>query len=494
MSVPRYKCQTQQLFLLAAKDDLDLHNDEEAPGIEDEEVDHLGHCISFNGVAADPSKIACMVGWPTPTNIEGLRGFLGLTSYYHHFVRDYGKIAAPLTILLRKDQFGWSEDAEKAFDHLKKAMTTTPILALHNVSIPFVLEFDISCKGIRAILIQEVRPIAFFSKELLGYTLALSTYEMTAYPGHIQVETVFISNINEFLSYWGMITRHANVAADALSLQDHESHIHSLSTPRRALWQDIRTKATANEKLCKILAHVADDHTTIQGYSSHNVIGMTPFEAVYGCSPPNIATYFLGSTSLDLVDHDLRDRDALLKDLKDNIAKARNRMKLQHDQHHFERSFEVGDMVFLKLQQYSQVSLFKRSNQKLVAHFFGPYKVVKCLGPIAYRLELPQNTRLHLVFHVSLLKKYVGPNVVVNRTIPAVLDTGVISPLPRSILDYCWTRQDHKMLEKLMVQWDCLPFKDASWVERSQFKLQIPTFNLAGQGCFSRGGLRYIPM
>ena len=107
-----------------------------------------------------------MVNCPQPRNITGLRGFLGLTGYYRRFVKGYGEIAASLTKLLQKNSFLWNEEATIAFNKLKIARTTIPVLALPGWNLPFILETDASRIGLGAVLSHNGHPITFFGQKL----------------------------------------------------------------------------------------------------------------------------------------------------------------------------------------------------------------------------------------------------------------------------------------------------------------------------------------
>jgi hypothetical protein len=118
----------------------------------------LGHLVGKAGVRVDPKKIEAMHDWPHSKTLKSLCGFLGLTSYYCKFVKNYGKIVAPLTALLKKNSFTWTLVVSQAFQTLKATMCTTPVLALPDFTKTFILECDASTKGIGIVLMQEGWP------------------------------------------------------------------------------------------------------------------------------------------------------------------------------------------------------------------------------------------------------------------------------------------------------------------------------------------------
>ncbi|XP_031479936.1 uncharacterized protein LOC116250453 [Nymphaea colorata] len=140
-------------------------------------IGYLGHIVSHEGVRADPEKLQAMEHWPLPKDPRGMRGFLGLTGYYRRFIKGYGLIASPLTHMLKKGEFTWTEKAREAFVKLKAAMMSAPVLALPDFSKDFVIETDASDVGVGAVLSQEGHPIAFMSKALTVRAKPFSTYE-----------------------------------------------------------------------------------------------------------------------------------------------------------------------------------------------------------------------------------------------------------------------------------------------------------------------------
>lgn len=147
------------------------------------EVHYLGHVISDKGVSTDPSKVEVVANWQPPTTISDLRSFFGFASYYRRFVEGFAKLAAPLHRLVaelggtkskKRPEHAvaekWSDECHRSFEALKTKLTTAPVLAYADFSLPFILEVDTSQGGPGAVLSQEqggkVRLIAYASRGL----------------------------------------------------------------------------------------------------------------------------------------------------------------------------------------------------------------------------------------------------------------------------------------------------------------------------------------
>jgi hypothetical protein len=134
-------------------------------------VSFLGHVVSGGKIGVDYEKIRHVVEWAVPRTLKEVRGFVGLCSYYRRFVKDFGRIAAPLNELSKKNQvFKWTEKCQEAFDTLKELLTTAPLLAMPNQDDKFILDCDASQCAIGGVLSQiqdgEEHPIAYASRKL----------------------------------------------------------------------------------------------------------------------------------------------------------------------------------------------------------------------------------------------------------------------------------------------------------------------------------------
>ncbi|KAD2804703.1 hypothetical protein E3N88_38080 [Mikania micrantha] len=141
------------------------------------QVPFLGHIITSEGVKVDQDKISAIESWPVPTNVKAVRGILGLTGYYRSFVRHYGILGRPLTALTKKDGFNWTSEVMSAFQQLKQALMSAPVLRLPDFQSPFMIECDASSSGVGAIFIQQEHPVAYFSKAFSPLTRFKSAYD-----------------------------------------------------------------------------------------------------------------------------------------------------------------------------------------------------------------------------------------------------------------------------------------------------------------------------
>ncbi len=178
-----------------------------------EEVEFLGHVVSSAGVHVDPKKTAAIQSWPVPKDVHEVRMFLGLTGYYRKFVDKYAEICAPLTELLKKSTgFRWGTIEQAAFDKLKHALSSPPVLAYPNFSLPFTLYTDSSEFAYGATLLQDqgkgLQPICYFSHKL-------SAAERNYGVGELEILAI-VRSLKEFRTYlegseFSILTDHHNL-------------------------------------------------------------------------------------------------------------------------------------------------------------------------------------------------------------------------------------------------------------------------------------------
>lgn len=131
------------------------------------EVEFLGHVVGHEGVKVDPTKVKAVQDWPALACVKDVQSFLGLVNYYRKFIPSYALIALPLSEMIKKDvPFRWGPSQRAAFDFLKQALISAPVLAIFDPDKPIAVHTDASDYAVGAVLMQEERPVAYESRKL----------------------------------------------------------------------------------------------------------------------------------------------------------------------------------------------------------------------------------------------------------------------------------------------------------------------------------------
>ncbi|XP_059064982.1 uncharacterized protein LOC131857013 [Cryptomeria japonica] len=156
-----------------------------------------------------------------------------------------------------------------------------------------------------------------------------------------------------------------------------------------------------------------------------------------------------------------------MRALHENIQKVQNQQKQYVDQRRVEQSFEIGDMVFMMLQPYRQSSLRKKGSKKLKPCYYGPFRIIRRFNEVAYELDLPADSKVNNVFHVSLLKKALGQQIAPSSDLPPPDDEGKLILVPEVVIE---TKERHlrRILPKSMIESSKAPDETGtSWISKA---------------------------
>ena len=143
------------------------------------EVKFLGHVVLASGVSLDTEKVEAVMSWERPKSVFEIRSFLGLAGYYKRFIEDFSLLVAPITRLTRKEvKFEWIDLCEKAFQELKRRLTSALILIVPERGMRYTMYCDASKDELGCVLMQSGRVVGYGSRQLKNHEQSYPTHDM----------------------------------------------------------------------------------------------------------------------------------------------------------------------------------------------------------------------------------------------------------------------------------------------------------------------------
>uniref|UniRef100_A0A8R7VAA2 Integrase catalytic domain-containing protein n=1 Tax=Triticum urartu TaxID=4572 RepID=A0A8R7VAA2_TRIUA len=207
--------------------------------------------------------------------------------------------------------------------------------------------------------------------------------------------------------------------------------------------------------------------------SYHASLRCSPFKALYGVEANMGSMGAWQHTPPIMRDGEEWDWAMHTDNLRAQLERAQKRFKKYADINRTERSFQIGEQVLLKLQPHVQKSLASRPCAKLAYKFFGPFKILDKIGNLAYRLDLPQDSRIHPIFHISQLKPLTPNYSPVFSELPSTGDLTTVDTTPVAILDRRMMKRGNASVVQLHVQWD-KPATATTWEDYDVLRRRFP--------------------
>ncbi|XP_075478848.1 uncharacterized protein LOC142519703 [Primulina tabacum] len=381
-------------------------------------------------------KIEAIKQWPIPTTVSEVRSFLGLAGYYRCFIANFSKIALSLTNLTRKAvKFEWTSDCQHGFQVLKDKLTSAPILALPCGTEDFIVYTDASKMGLGAVLMQHGKRL-------------------------IQRHTRYIQVVPRCIRISDVYTGGQQVKIEH---QRPAGTLQSLLIPQWK-WEHIT------------MDFVTGLPRTPKGYNSIWVIVDRLTKSAHFL--PVKTTFTMNQYAKVYVAKIVRLHGipvSIVSDRDPRIKTAQSRQKSYADIRRRPLEFEVGDHVFVKIAPLKGIMRFGRKGM-LSPRFIGPFEILDRIGERAYRLALPPDLdRVHNVFHVSILRKYISNSSHVLRHEPLDLMPNLTyQEVPIQILDRKVKVLRNKEIGIIKILWRNQLVEEATWEPEEEMKQRYP--------------------
>jgi hypothetical protein len=241
-----------------------------------------------------------------------------------------------------------------------------------------------------------------------------------------------------------------NTLVDALSRRDTDTAgLMAISAPRFDFIARLRQAQATDPSLVAILDEIrAGIRATIRSYEP-------------------------GDTRVAAIALDMEARVSFLADVRYRLHQAQEVQKRHYDRLHRQVTYQVGEWVLLRLRQHQAASLPRTTTGKLKPRYVGPYRIVELVNSVAVRLELPPGARLHDVFHIGVIKKFVGTPLATPPALPTILH-GAVLPESDRVVNARLARD----VRQLLVHWRGKPATSATWEDFDDFRTRYPDFHL----------------
>ncbi|GKC38323.1 reverse transcriptase [Tanacetum coccineum] len=433
------------------------------------QVEYLGYIISAQGVATDPSKIEAMQKWPIPSTLN-----------------------QPLVALTKKDAFKWNPSTELAYHQLKEAMVKALVLALPNFEQEFVVETDASGKGIGAVLCQNGHPIAYWSKTLSAKHQALLTYKKEF--------LAVVATLEKWKGY--LLDRHFKIKTKWTQVENFYRYLSLLSQVVFGTRRKGKVVVGNDPELRKELVQHFHDKA-IGGHSGAHVTmkklgslfywkGLKKMvkQMVRDCDvcqrqKPDLSAYprliqplpiperIWKEISMDFIEKlPTSSGKSVILVVVDRLCKYGYCIPLAYPFSASQVAQAFLDQVYklnglpesiVKLKLSTAYHLQTDGHTEVVNRSLECYlRFAERIGEVAYRLKLLSSSQIHLVFHISQLKKCQGKSHSMG-VLPQLREDGLLENKPMAILERRLGKVNNKPVMFVLIQWTNKTVEKATW-------------------------------